>query len=126
MKSGAEGIIDHTESPGLHIYCFCTEGERVLWSQKLCYQSQETIVVHREGFYFFFFILFQINSRVHENGSETTPGAVSYNGICYAIIGSVCEVHKSDIEILRFANDVYVFFTDFTIVSEDARQREKV
>lgn len=42
VESGAEGIIDHTESLSLHIYCFCTEGTAVLWSQKPWFQSGDS------------------------------------------------------------------------------------
>lgn len=52
VESGAEGIIDHTES--LHIYCFCTEGAMVLWSQKPCFQNQKTMFGH----YVFFLVCF--------------------------------------------------------------------
>lgn len=44
VESGAEGNIDHTESPSVHIYCFCTEGEVALWSPKLRFQTLEMIL----------------------------------------------------------------------------------
>lgn len=57
VESGAEGIIDHTESLGLHIYCLCTEGEVVLWSQKPYFQSQETTAGHIRRIFIFFVVI---------------------------------------------------------------------
>lgn len=62
VESGAEGIIDHTESLGLHIYCLCTEGEVVLWSQKPYFQSQETTAGHIRRIFIFFVVVILDNS----------------------------------------------------------------
>lgn len=51
VESGAEGIIDHAESPGLRIYCSCTQGEMILPRQKPGFQS---VCGFCFGFFFWF------------------------------------------------------------------------